>query len=147
MVAAGIWTVFTFVVEHKEAHDKKGGTVVTLSGQGIASGGDTHINGPVNIGPSKEQIEQIQKPLAEQLATKDAQIAALTEMLAEKNPSAASGPGAQQALGAAVKSIARGADEGDPRLKQAFGLLEENKIAEATQLLNAVAVDRTARAE
>ena len=92
-------------------------------------------------------VEQIQKPLIEQLATKDAQIAALIKMLGEKNPSAASGPGAQQALGAAVKSIAQGAKEGDPRLKQAFGLLEENKIAEATQLLNAVAVDKTAHAE
>ena len=41
-------------------------------------------------------IEQIQKPLSEQLATKDAQISALTQMLLEKNPAA--GPGAQQAV-------------------------------------------------
>jgi hypothetical protein len=67
VVAGGIWTVVTFVVEHKDASDKKGGTVVTLSGQGIASGGTTNIGGNVNIGPSKEKIEQIQKPLAEQL--------------------------------------------------------------------------------
>ena len=74
VVAGGIWTVVTFVVEHKDTPDKKGGTTITV-GQGIASAGDTHINGPVTFGPSKEQIEQIQKPLADQLAEKDAQIA------------------------------------------------------------------------
>src|SRR5450631_3019058 len=84
VVAGGIWAVFTFYVEHKDAHDKKGGTAITLSGQGIASGGDTHINGPVTFGPNKEQIEQIQKPLADQLGQKDAQIAALIKMLQEK---------------------------------------------------------------
>ncbi len=62
VVAGGIWTVIAFVVEHKDSSDKKSGTAVTLSGQGIASGGDTHINAPVTIGPNKEQIEQIQKP-------------------------------------------------------------------------------------
>ena len=36
----------------------------------------------------------------DQLGQKDAQIAALTKMLLEKNPAA--GPGAQQAVGAAV---------------------------------------------
>ena len=41
VVAGGIWAVFTFYVEHKDAHDKKGGTNITLSGQGIASGRDT----------------------------------------------------------------------------------------------------------
>ena len=137
VVAGGLWTVLTFVVEHKDASDKKGGTNITLSGQGIASGGNTTINAPVNIGPSKEQIEQIQKPLVEQ-------IAALTKMLLEKNPAA--GPGAQQAVGAAVGSIAQGAAEGDTRLQQALDLLKENKIADATQLLNAVAEDKTARA-
>jgi tetratricopeptide (TPR) repeat protein len=147
VVAGGIWAVFTFYVEHKDAHDKKGGTAVTLSGQGIASGGDTHINAPVTFGPNKEQIEQIQKPLADQLGQKDAQIAALIKMLQEKNPSAASGPGVQQALGAAVGSIAQGAAEGDARLQQALALLKENKTAEATQLLNAVAEDKTAHAE
>ncbi|MGB6176925.1 MAG: tetratricopeptide repeat protein [Methylocella sp.] len=138
VVAGGIWTVVTFIVEHKDTSNKKGGTVVTLSGQGIASGGDTNIGGNVTIGPSKEQIEQIQKPLVEQ-------IAALTKMLLEKNPAA--GSGAQQAVGAAVKSIAQGAKEGDPRLQQALDLLKENKIAEATPLLKAVAEDKTAHAE
>ena len=79
VVAAGIWTVFTFVVEHKDASDKKGGTNITVSGQGIVAGRDTNITGP-----SKEQIEQIQKPLTEQLGQKDTQIAALTKMLLEK---------------------------------------------------------------
>lgn len=69
----------------------------------------------------------------------------MTKALLERNPAAA--PGAQQAVGAAVGSIVEGAAEGDPRLKQVFGLLEKNKIAEATQLLNAVAMDKTAHAE
>jgi tetratricopeptide (TPR) repeat protein len=145
VVAGGIWTVVTFVVEHKDTPDKKGGTTITV-GQGIASAGDTHINGPVTFGPSKEQIEQIQKPLADQLGQKDAQIAALTKMLLDKSPVAA-GPGAQQAVGAAVQSIAQGAAEGHPRLQEALDLLKENKIAEATQLLNAVAEDKTSQAE
>ncbi len=145
VVAGGVWTVVTFIVDHKDAPDKKGGTTITV-GQGIASGGDTHINGPVTFGPSKEQIEQIQKPLTEQMGQKDAQIAALTEMLLEKSPVAA-GPGAQQAVGAAVGSIAQGAEEGDPHLKKALDLLKENKVAEATQLLNAVAEDKTSQAE
>src|SRR3984893_11835730 len=113
VAASGIWAVFTLVVEHKAGHDQ---------------------------GPSKEQIEQIQKPLAEQLAAQNA----LIKMLVEKNPAA--GPGAQQAVGAAVGSIAQGAAEGDTRLQQALDLLKENKIADAARLLNAVAEDKTARA-
>jgi tetratricopeptide (TPR) repeat protein len=89
-----------------------------------------------------EQIQQIQKPLTE---TKDAQIAALTKLLLEKNPEAA--PGAEQAVGAAIGSIAQGAAKGDVRLQQALDLLKENKIADATRLLNAVMVEKTARAE
>jgi tetratricopeptide (TPR) repeat protein len=65
-------------------------------------------------------------------------------MLLEKNP--AVGPDAQQAVGAAVGSIAQGAAEGDARLQQALDLLKENKIADATRLLKAVAEDKTARA-
>jgi tetratricopeptide (TPR) repeat protein len=145
VVAGGIWTVVTFVVEHKDTPDKKGGATITV-GQGIASAGDTHINGPVTFGPSKEQIEQIQKPLTDQLGQKDAQIADLTKMLLDKSPVVA-GPGAQQAVGAAVQSIAQGAAEGHPRLQEALDLLKENKIAEATQLLNAVAEDKTSQAE
>jgi len=114
-VAGAVWTVFTFVVEHKGAHDQ---------------------------GPTKEQIEQIQKPLAEQLAAQNA----LIKMLTEKNPAAA-GPGVQQAVGAAVQSIAQGAEEGDTRLEKALGLLKENKIAEASKLLKEVAEAKTAHAE
>jgi tetratricopeptide (TPR) repeat protein len=96
-------------------------------------------------GPSKEQIEQIQKPLAEQLSTKDAQIAALTKLLLERNPDA--GPNAQQAVGEAVGSIAKGAAEGDARLQQALDLLKANKVADAAQLLRTFAEDKTAQAE
>jgi len=112
VTASAIWAVFTFVVEHKAGHEQ---------------------------GASKEQIEQIQKPLAEQLAAQNA----LIKMLLEKNPAA--GPGAQQAVGAAVGSIAQGAAGGDTRLQQALDLLKENKIADATPLLKAVAEDKTAR--
>ena len=66
VAAGGIWTAVTFVVEHKDASDKKGGTNITVSGQGIVSGRDTNI-----IGPSKEQIEQIQEPLTGQLPSGD----------------------------------------------------------------------------
>jgi len=148
VIASGIWAVFTFVVDH-DGHDKKGGTNITVQ-QGIGSVGE--INAPVTFGPSKEQTEQIQKPLAEQLGKKDAQIAALnnqnaalTKLLLEKNPAA--GPGAQQAVGAAVQSIAQGAAEGDTRLQQALDFLKENKIADATQILTAIAEDKRANAE
>jgi tetratricopeptide (TPR) repeat protein len=50
-------------------------------------------------------------------------------------------------VGAAVGSIAQGAAEGDARLQQALGLLKENKIPEASQLLKAFAGDKEARAE
>ena len=96
-------------------------------------------------GPSKEQIEQIQKPLTEQLSTKDAQIAALTKLLIERNPSA--GPGAQQTVGEAVGSIAKGAAEGDARLQHALDLLKANKVADAAALLKTIAEDKTAQAE
>src|SRR5450631_1626419 len=113
IVASGTFAVFTFVVDHKDARDKKGGT-------------------------SPELVAQIQKPLADELAAQRAQIENLTKMLLEKSPVAAA-PGAQQALGTAVGSIAQGAEEGDSRLQQALGLLKQNKTDEATKLLNAVA--------
>jgi tetratricopeptide (TPR) repeat protein len=101
-----------------------------------------------NIGPKKEQIEQIQKPSTEQLTTKDFPIADLIKLIKsplEKNLGAA--PSAQQAVGGAVQSIAQGAAEGDPRLQQALSLLKENKTAEASQLLKAVAEEKAAHAE
>jgi tetratricopeptide (TPR) repeat protein len=114
VVIGGLWTGITYFVDHKAEHGE---------------------------GPSKEQIEQIQKPLAERLAAQNA----LIKMLLEKNPTAA--PGAQQAVGAALQSIAQGAEAGETRLEKALGLLKENKLAEATRLLTAVAGDKEARAE
>jgi hypothetical protein len=111
VVIGGLWTGITYFVDHKAEHGE---------------------------GPSKEQIEQIQKPLAEQLAAQNA----LIKMLLEKNPTAA--PGAQQAVGAALQSIAQGAEAGETRLEKALGLLKENKLAEATRLLTAVAGDKEA---
>jgi tetratricopeptide (TPR) repeat protein len=103
-----------------------------------------------------EGVQALISPPAEQLATKDVQIAALTaqnadlikltKSLLERNPSAA-GPGAQQAVGGAVQSIAQGASEGDLHLQQALALLKDNKITEATRLLTAVAEDKSAHAE
>jgi tetratricopeptide (TPR) repeat protein len=101
-------------------------------------------------------VQALISPPTEQLAIKDTQIAALsaqnaeliklTNSLVERNPPAA-GPRAQQAVGGAVQSIAQGASEGDERLQQALGLLKDNKISEATQLLTAVAEDKSAHAE
>jgi tetratricopeptide (TPR) repeat protein/pimeloyl-ACP methyl ester carboxylesterase len=90
-------------------------------------------------------IEQIQKPLIEQLRVKDIQIADLAKLLVERNPAA--GPAAQQAVGAAVTSIAQGAEEGDKRLETALALLKDNKIVEASKLLKEVAEAKTAHAE
>jgi len=46
-----------------------------------------------------------------------------------------------------LQSIAQGAEAGETRLEKALGLLKENKLAEATRLLTAVAGDKEARAE
>src|ERR1700730_7287795 len=101
-------------------------------------------------------VQALISPPTEKLAIKDTQIAALnaqnadliklTNSLLAKNPSAAGGPGARQAVGGAVQSIAQGASD-DKRLQQALGLLKDNKVAEATQLLTAVAEDKSAHAE
>ena len=154
VVAGGIWTVVTFVVEHKEPPEKPGGPKVELSGQGIASGGNTSVGRDLTVtnGPSKEQIDQLQKPYVEQLSAKDAQIAALIKQNGDliqnllKNDPAA-GPATGQAVTQAVGSIAQGAAEGDARLRQALDLLKANKVAEASQLLSAFASDKTAQAE
>ena len=134
---------FQFFVEHKKDGEKKSGdTNVSQSGQGTASGRDTTYQGPVNYGPSP-------RPLTTQLAAKDAQIADLmnlTKLLLEKNASTAA-PGAQQAVGEAIQSIAQGAAEGDTRLQQALELLKANKTTEAEPLLQAFAKDKTVRIE
>jgi tetratricopeptide (TPR) repeat protein len=120
VAVGGIFIAVTHYVEHKDAH--------------------------------KEPSAQLREALTGQLTAKDDQIkelmkqvAALTEKLLKENPSTA--PGAQQAIGAAVQSIAQGAEEGDPRLKQALGLLHENKIGEAVPLLEAFAKDTGAKIE
>jgi tetratricopeptide (TPR) repeat protein len=139
-VAAAIWAVIKFFADRKKDDDKSpGATKVTQSGQGAVSGRDTTYQGPVTFGPSKEQIEQIQKPLAEQLAAQNA----LIKTLLEKNPSTA--PGVQQAVGAAVASIAQGAEEGDSLLEEALGLLRQNKPGEAVPLLEAFAKDKESK--
>jgi tetratricopeptide (TPR) repeat protein len=58
-----------------------------------------------------------------------------------------SGPGEQAAVGEAVQSIAQRANEGDGRLQRAFGLLKQNKIEDAIEVLKAVAGSEEARAE
>jgi len=152
-VATVIWAVVKFIAERKKADEKKGGDTNVNVGQGFGVVRDQTFQAPVNFGPSPELVAQIQKPLADELAAQRAEFAtlqseyvALTKMLLEKNPAAA-GPGAQQAVGEAVQSIAEGAAEGDSRLQQALALLEANKIAEAEPLLKAFAEDKTARVE
>jgi tetratricopeptide (TPR) repeat protein len=52
-------------------------------------------------------------------------------------------PAAEQQVGAAVASIAKGASEGDMLQQKAFDLLKENKSAEAAALLHEYAVEQT----
>jgi Tfp pilus assembly protein PilF len=125
VAAGGIWAVFTFVVEHKDASGKKGGTVVTLSGQGIASGGDTNIGGNVTIGLDVKAV-----------------VALVARLIAERQTPPA--PGEEKRIGEAVQSIAQEAAS-DTRLQQALDLLKTNKTAEAARLLSAFAEDKTAR--
>ncbi len=74
------------------------------------------------------------------------EVLALTRRLLENSERAAA-PGAQQAVGGAVQSIAQGAAEGDSRLQQALDLLKANKTAEAEPLLEAFAEDKRAQIE
>lgn len=143
-ICAGLRRVVTFVIDHRDAADKKSPPAISSTGPAIVSGRDTNITGNVAIGPTPEQIAQIQKPLADQLHDKDAQIAELIKALQARNPGAS--PAAQEAVGAAVQSIAEGAAQGDARLQQALDLLKANRIADATRVLNAVAEEKSARA-
>jgi len=147
VTAGGIWKVVTFFAERKKADEKNGGGTNVTVGQGFGTVRDQTFEAPVNFGPSPEHIKQIQEPFERQLAAQNALTDNLTKALLERSPVAA-GPGAQQAVGAAVKSIAEGAEAGDNRLENALCLLKENKTAEAAQLLTAVAEDKkTARIE
>jgi hypothetical protein len=78
---AGVWAVVKFLsernAERKKAGEKKDGdTNITLSGQGLALRDKTTFNAPVTIapnsGPSPQHIEQIQKPLADELTAQRA---------------------------------------------------------------------------
>ncbi len=51
-------------------------------------------------------------------------------------------PGREQAVGEAVATAAKGAAQGDDRLRQALELLQENKVAEAEPLFRAVAEEK-----
>jgi hypothetical protein len=74
-VASGAWTVFKFVVERKKVNEKKGGDRNVKVDQGFGAGHDQTFQGPVTFGPSKEQIAQIQEPLAKQLSAQNAELA------------------------------------------------------------------------
>ena len=153
VVAGVIWMAVSFV-DYKDAQDKKGGTKITV-GQGIASGGDTHIGGSVNFGSDENDVPQSIKgtqsspPEAEKETEKETkqeikELKALVVRLMANGQTPAA-PGAEKAVAGAVQSVAQGAAEGDPRLQQAFSLLKDNKTAEAEQLLIAAAEDKTAR--
>jgi tetratricopeptide (TPR) repeat protein len=61
VVVAAAWTVFIYVREHADRPAPAASPVassVTQSGTGIASGGNTTINGPVNIGLDEKKLEQ-----------------------------------------------------------------------------------------
>ena len=70
----------------------------------------------------------------------------LTRQLITLN-AANAGPALNHAVNEAVAATAKGAAEGDQRLQQAFDMLKANKIAEAAQLLQAVAADKSASIE
>jgi tetratricopeptide (TPR) repeat protein len=69
---------------------------------------------------------------------------ALAEKLVAANTAQAA-PAQGQAVAEAVNAAAKGAQEGDGRLKRALELLKQNKVAEATALFQAVADDKAAR--
>src|SRR5271157_4085401 len=54
-------------------------------------------------------------------------------------------PGAEQRVTGAITDIARGASAGDKQLQRALGLLQAGDVAQAAQLLQAVADEKTAR--
>ena len=80
VAAGGIWAVVTFFVSHD---DKRSGpsttTVINQSGPGIASGRDTVVNAPINLGLDEkktgQQIAEAQKPLEDKLEKLAAQVA------------------------------------------------------------------------
>jgi len=79
VVAGGLWTATTFLVDHKAETKAPAPTTSVTVGTGIASGHDTTIHGPVTIGPTAKDIteaqKEAQKPLAEGLEKLAAQVA------------------------------------------------------------------------
>ena len=88
----------------------------------------------------KVDVGAIQKPLVDQMAEKDRQIAQLLNLLNDKRTTPPP-PGADQALKKAVVAIDEGAKT-DPRYAQALELLKAGKPSGAEPLLKAVAEDR-----
>jgi hypothetical protein len=78
-VAVGIWTLLTYFFPHEYKRPPASTTVITQSGAGIASGGNTIINAPVKVGLDEKQVSRqvadAQKPLANQLEKLAAQVA------------------------------------------------------------------------
>src|SRR5262245_57826936 len=68
-LAAGVWALFVYFFPHHEKPGAPTTTTVTQPGTGIASGGNTIVNAPVNIGVDEkkigQQITDAQKPLTD----------------------------------------------------------------------------------
>jgi len=147
VIAGGLWLAVTFVAVHKGPQDKTGGAIITV-GQGRAAGGGTPIGGG-NFVPYErdghETMTDPQKPPVEagNETRENKELKDLVVRLIANSHSPAA-PGAEQAVGAAVQSIAQGAAEGDLKSRQAFGLLKGNKTVDATRVLNALAEERRA---
>jgi hypothetical protein len=144
VITSGIWTLITFVSSTRTRPTRIAARSSVSSGKGLPRAATPPLAGNVTIGPSKEQIEQISKAFGGTAGPEGCPDRGLDQIATGEK----SGGGArrQQAVGAAVGSIAQGAAEGDTRLQQTLGLLKENKIAKATRHLNAVAEDKAARA-
>jgi tetratricopeptide (TPR) repeat protein len=98
------------------------------------NGVNVHAEGrdyTVNIGPTKEQTQQIVKDIVKKLE--------------RDNPNLL--PSIEHGLGTAVGTIAQGAAQGDLRFEKVFTLVKEGKIEEALPLIIAIAEDDAARAK
>jgi tetratricopeptide (TPR) repeat protein len=144
-VIAGLWAVATFTIDHSKTEDKKPIPSVSVSGPGIATGGNATFQGSVTIGPSGDQIAQIQKPLKDQLDAQNAQIVALTKLLSASRSTVAP-PGGEQELKKSVSAIVVGAAQ-DQRYAEAVKLLEAGNVAGAEPLLEAVAQEKAKQSE
>jgi len=134
-----------------------GGAIVAVAGGAFAlvNWYADQKTGP-GQGASKEQIEQIQKPLAEENAALRNQMVQQNALLIAQNqklmeiilvhyPSAT--PETRQAASAAVQSVGQGANQGNPRLQQAIAFLNQNNITEAMKVLSAAARNEAVQAQ